>query len=114
MVFGFADRRCLSDFKFPINSQGPPKPSSVKTLGSGLPLTWPLSNPLYEPNIRANIQRLLETPYPITWDKVDDLMAENPEPGRFDEQQQAVMGRVPFEPSLRIQDPPEQLVQAAN
>lgn len=77
----------------------------MRTLGHGIPRKYPLGDPLEAPETQWLLG--LHGANPIKWDEaVHDLMAENPNPKIFSEHQESVMRRVPFEPSLLVEDPP--------
>ena len=106
-----ADRRFLSEFKFPIARFGAPMPDSMISLGYGLPQPIDHGDPIqtYE------TQQLLEAHKAgsFRWDKeVNDLLAQSPQPRTLSEHEKSVMRRVPFGPSLLVEDPSEPRAQA--
>lgn len=106
-----ADRRCLSEFSFPIERFGAPIPNSMISLGQGLPRPTDYGDPIQT----HETQQLLSAHKagPFRWDKeVDDLLAQIPQPRTLSEHEKSVMRRVPFGPSLLVEDPSEPRAQA--
>ena len=109
-----ANHRFPSEFNFPI-TVGESCPASMRSLGSKLPLSSTRTkDPLDDPRI----QQLLEIheakthePHPIKWDIVEHLVAKNPNPVIFSKVQEEMLMRIPFNPSLLIENPPKPSTQ---
>lgn len=82
----------------------------MKPLGDGFPKAIAPGDPMMAIETSQLLARHEANPF--KWDKeVEQLMAKNPNPEAFSEDQQSVMHQIPFEPGLRLEAGPNPRAQ---
>ena len=99
-----ADRRCLSEFNFPFDKLGSEKPGDMHHVGKGLPVIKSKADPMSLPETQELLEGHAADPYSLVAfeQDIENLMAGDPNPKTFSEQQMLLMRQVPFKPRIRI------------
>lgn len=99
------------EFNFPMRHLGDRGSGPLKTLGYGIPRPVTSRDPMNAPATSELLAKHEANPF--KWRKeLEKLMAENPNPGEFGKDHEAVMRQVPFKPDLRFKGVPKPRAQA--
>lgn len=104
----FADRCCLLEFEFPITDLGEDMLPNIESLGHHLPRIYPSGNPMNTPEIQDFMKGYKEGRQGDWQNSVEKLIATNPNPSTFSQDQISIIERVPSDSGLRIVVDPAQ------